>query len=68
MKLKHTYRKLRYRIVAYFFKDIVQDLLTDAIHPEFGWVWHKGEIGHKFIHASYLRGLVEGSKYTPTIH
>lgn len=36
--------------------EIVQDELTEALHPEFGWVWREDEQGGKLISQARAQG------------
>ena len=40
--------KLRFKLVTWAFADVIQEHITDAVHPEFGWVWREVD------YASYL--------------
>jgi len=40
-------------------KRIVNDEVTEAIHPEFGWIWNKGELGDLVWEAGRDAGWIE---------
>jgi hypothetical protein len=39
-----------------FYRDRFRWELTEALHPEFGWVWREGEQGGRLLRAAELRG------------
>lgn len=55
-------RKLWHQFDLWLCKDIVQDELTNAIHPDFGWIWQEGENGYKYIEQSRREGYQVGFK------
>lgn len=55
-------KRLRYRFLVWFFKDLIQEELTEALHPEFGWWWREDEDGGKAVKRAYENGYVDGRK------
>jgi hypothetical protein len=49
-------RRFWYRVMRRLCRKVIQEALTDALHPEFGWVWRDEELGGQFIKAAELRG------------
>lgn len=42
-----------------FIEEQVQDTLTSAMHPEFGWWWRPEEDGGKALREEYVRGYYD---------
>jgi flagellar biosynthesis/type III secretory pathway protein FliH len=65
-------RKLWYRFDCWLCKDIIQEELTSALHPDFGWIWNEDQQGGILIKQAraegYQAGFKEGYKmsYVPT--
>ena len=58
--IKYNWKRLRYRLLVWFFKDLILEELTDALHPDFGWVWQPpdGE-GFKYVEQSFKQGYTQ---------
>lgn len=39
------FKSFRYAIARRFFNDIIQEQITDASHPDFGWIWQEDQLG-----------------------
>jgi hypothetical protein len=58
--MHHKIRRYWHKLIIRVFRVHFQDVLTNAIHPEFGWMWDEGQIGHQMITAAEERGLQRG--------
>jgi hypothetical protein len=58
IRLLKTWDRLRMR----FYRDIIQDELTEALHPDFGYVWQEGGQGHEYIEQARQEGFRAGQK------
>lgn len=56
-------RKAWHKLVCRVFKSHIQDVITEALHPEFGWWWRSDEDGGKALASEYLRGFEDGKKW-----
>ncbi len=57
-KLKHLWHEFDF----WFCKDLIEDELTQALHPDFGYVWMEGGDGDRFIKEARLQGFKAGQK------
>jgi hypothetical protein len=51
-RILYTWYKILYRVA----RSVIQDELTEALHPDFGWVWREEEQDGKFISSAYEQG------------
>lgn len=59
--MRYYWGRFRYRLCMLFFKDIVLEILTDYMHPDFGSLWQppNGE-GYLYIQQAFERGRQAG--------
>ena len=57
-KIKQTLLKIFLPWVYY--RELGRDLLTEALHPEFGWIWREDEIGGRTVKEAYEQGRKAG--------
>jgi hypothetical protein len=54
--------RIRFRFVTWAFADVIQEHITDAIHPEFGWIWQKDDYADYLSQCAtkaYLRTIIK---------
>lgn len=58
--IQQRWGRFRYKLCLFFFKDIILEELTDAMHPDFGYLWREpdGE-GYKYIEQARHQGWCE---------
>ncbi len=47
-------------IVLWLFKSHFEDVLAQAVHPEFGLIWQEGEVGWRLLDSAYAIGYNAG--------
>jgi hypothetical protein len=54
--MKHFMFKLVRFLFPSTVNEIVQDTLTEALHPDFGWYWKEEEQGGKYLAQARAQG------------
>lgn len=57
MTITQRLRRLWYKFRCRLCRDIVQEELTSALHPDFGWIWQDGERGGRYIEDAFEGGV-----------
>ena len=61
-KFKSYLRQLWYRFDLWLCHDIIEEELTNALHPEFGYIWEDDQQGGIAIVQARKEGFIEGYK------
>jgi len=62
MNMRHWCRKNWHKLICRLFKEHFQEVLTNALHPDFGWVWGDDEQGGKLLKQVYKQGYEQAQR------
>ena len=58
--MRISIRRSWHKFVIWLFKQHINDVLVDCIHPEMGWLWHEDQQGGRALKESYESGWTDG--------
>jgi hypothetical protein len=60
LKLWYKLKLKWYHFDLWLCKDIIDNEITECIHPDFGWLWVPGGDGYRYLEEQYKLGYRKG--------